>query len=270
MDTWALIAVAYAVMVVLMALMWWWQRVTGNAGIVDVAWSFGTGLCGMWFAWGAAGAPARRGLLGALVGVWALRLGLHLLHRMRQEREDGRYAALRAKWGARTQAYLFAFFQVQAAWAVLFALPMLCAAANPVPALAWHDWLALGIWVIAVAGEAVADRQLARFRHHPAHRGLVCQTGLWRYSRHPNYFFEWLHWWSYVALSIGSVWVWPALGGPLVMYLFLTRVTGIPPTEAQALRSRGDAYRQYQRTTNALFPGPRRRPPVEPHLETTA
>jgi hypothetical protein len=84
----------------------------------------------------------------------------------------------------------------------------------------------------------------------------VCREGLWRYSRHPNYFFEWLHWWAYVFLAIGSPLWWLPMLGVAVMFLFLTRVTGIPPTEAQALRSRGDAYRAYQRTTNAFFPGP--------------
>ena len=81
-----------------------------------------------------------------------------------------------------------------------------------------------------------------------------CQVGLWRYSRHPNYFFEWLHWWAYVLIGIGSPWWWVTVAGVVVMYVFLTRVTGIPYTEQQALRSRGDAYRRYQETTNVFFP----------------
>ena len=115
-------------------------------------------------------------------------------------------------------------------------------------------WLGVITWIVAVCGEAVADRQLARFRAAPGHRGLVCQTGLWRFSRHPNYFFEWLHWFAYVFLAIGSplaIWAW---SGPLVMYVFLRYLSGIPFTEAQALRTRGESYRRYQRTTPMFFP----------------
>jgi steroid 5-alpha reductase family enzyme len=111
---------------------------------------------------------------------------------------------------------------------------------------------------VAFAGESLADRQLSRFRQDPRNRGRVCRDGLWRYSRHPNYFFEWLHWWAYVALAAGSPLWWIAVAGVAMMLLFLTRVTGIPPTEAQALRSRGEAYREYQRTTSAFFPWPPR------------
>jgi steroid 5-alpha reductase family enzyme len=114
-------------------------------------------------------------------------------------------------------------------------------------------WLvsAVLIWVFAVAGETLADAQLARFRTTPGNQGLVCREGLWRYSRHPNYFFEWLHWFSYVALASGAAISWL---GPVLMYVFLRWLSGIPHTEAQALRTRGELYRTYQRTTPMLIP----------------
>ena len=139
----------------------------------------------------------------------------------------------------------------------MFAAPVLLASLNPEP-LGVLDILGGVIWFIALTGETIADRQLDRFRKNPDNRGQVCQDGLWRYSRHPNYFFEWLHWWSYVLIAIGAPWGWLTIIGPLAMLFFVTRVTGIPPTEAQALKSRGEAYRRYQQTTNAFFPGPRR------------
>ncbi|HSS65063.1 MAG TPA: DUF1295 domain-containing protein, partial [Gammaproteobacteria bacterium] len=105
-------------------------------------------------------------------------------------------------------------------------------------------------------GESIADAQLSRFRRDPRNRGKVCRTGLWRYSRHPNYFFEWLHWWAYALIGLGSPHWWVPLTGLAVVYVFLTRVTGIPFTEQQSLRSRGDAYRRYRETTNAFFPWP--------------
>ena len=115
--------------------------------------------------------------------------------------------------------------------------------------------IGIGIWLLSVGGESLADRQLARFRADPAHRGRTCRAGLWRYSRHPNYFFEWLHWFSYVALAIGGArcLVCRCLG-PLLMYVFLRWISGVPYTEAQALRSRGEEYREYQRSTSVLIP----------------
>ncbi len=129
------------------------------------------------------------------------------------------------------------------------------------------DGIGVVVWLVGLGGEAIADRQLAAFRADPRQRGRVCQAGLWRYSRHPNYFFEWLHWWGYVALAVHSPLWWMPLAGVAAMGYTITRVTGIPPTEAQAIRSRGDAYRAYQRTTSAFVPWP---PAPDPRAEETA
>ena len=239
-----------------MAVLWLVQRSRGNAGIVDVAWSFGTGTLGMWFAWSADGYIVRRAVVMAMVGVWGFRLGGHLLRRVSREAEDGRYQQLRREWGNRRQRRLFVFFQYQALWAVLFAAPKLAAAANPQSPLTWFDVTGIAIGMVAVAGEAIADHQLARFRANPTNRSDVCRAGLWRYSRHPNYFFEWLHWWAYIFLAVGSPLWWIPPAGALAMLWFLMKVTGIPLAEAQALRTRGEAYREYQRATSAFFPWP--------------
>jgi steroid 5-alpha reductase family enzyme len=239
-----------------MTILWLVQRRTKNAGIVDVAWSLGVGVLGVFFALLAGGYGPRRFLVAALAAIWSLRLGLYILKRVTGETEDARYTSLREKWGEKTQVYLFVFFQVQAFWGVLFAIPMLLAARNAVPSLGVFDMLGALVWVVAVTGEAIADRQLARFRSDPSNRGQVCREGLWRYSRHPNYFFEWVHWWAYVLIGWQAPHGWLTLFGPALMLLFITRVTGIPPTEERALQSRGDAYREYQRTTSAFFPWP--------------
>jgi steroid 5-alpha reductase family enzyme len=178
-----------------------------------------------------------------------------------REPEDGRYRQMRADWGANADRNLLLFFQVQASWAVLFALPMLAAARSAAP-LGILDLAGVAIWLVGLGGEAIADRQLAAFRADPVNRGRVCQLGLWRYSRHPNYFFEWLHWWGYAALAVQSPWWWLPLVAVAAMGYFITRVTGIPPTEAQAIRSRGAAYRAYQRTTSAFVPWPPRPDPL--------
>lgn len=250
------IGVAWAVMAAVMAALWWVQYRTHNAGIVDVAWSFGTGVCALWFAAIADGDPTRRAITAVLAGVWAFRLGGMLWVRVSSEEEDGRYRMLREKWGPRTQPLMFGFYQIQAFWAMLFAMPMLGAASNPSPAPSWLDFAAMAVWMVGVGGESIADRQLGVFRSNPENKGRVCNTGMWAWSRHPNYFFEWLHWGSYVLLAAtGNLW-WLAVGGMAVMLLFLTKVTGIPLTEARSIQSRGDAYREYQRTTSAFVPWP--------------
>ncbi len=241
----------------LMTGLWLVQRRTRNAGIVDVAWSFATGALGAAFAVAADGDWLRRMVVASLAAAWGVRLGVHLWARVGREAEDGRYRQMRADWGPAADWNLLVFFQVQALWAVLFALPMLAAGRNAAPWSAW-DAIGVGLWLTGLAGETIADRQLAAFRGDGGNRGRVCQVGLWRYSRHPNYFFEWLHWWGYVALAVHSPLWWLPPIAVLMMGYFITRVTGIPPTEAQAVRSRGDAYRSYQRTTSAFVPWPPR------------
>ena len=250
LHVFALVAVLAAVV---MMLGWRWQRRHANAGIVDVLWSACVGGSAVLFAALGDGAWQARATLAVLGGAWGARLALHLWHRVRSEPEDGRYRHLREHWQGH-QGKFFLFFLAQALLVVLFALPFAAVARSPVDG-AW-PWivLAVAIWTGSVAGEAVADRQLARFRADPANRGRTCREGLWRYSRHPNYFFEWLHWFAYIALAVGSSWFWLAWAGPVVMYVFLRWISGIPYTEAQALRTRGQDYREYQRTTPMLFP----------------
>ncbi|MEM7253533.1 MAG: DUF1295 domain-containing protein [Pseudomonadota bacterium] len=249
--------VSWLCLAAMMAGLWWIQARTRNAGIVDVAWAVGTGAVVLAFGFTESdGDPNRCVLVAGLALVWSARLAWHLLSRIMSESEDGRYRYMRESFPNRTQLIMFAFFQVQAGWAILFALPILAAMRNTTALWTLWDILGLIIWIGAFIGETIADRQLAKFRTDPANQGRVCDRGLWRYSRHPNYFFEWLFWWAYLCFAIHSPWWWLALGGVVLMYFFLTKITGIPFTEAQAERSRGEAYREYQRTTSAFFPLP--------------
>jgi steroid 5-alpha reductase family enzyme len=247
----------------LMTAVWARQRRTGNAGWVDAAWTACMGLLPLAYAVLVEGVPWRRALVAVLAGLWALRLLMHLVPRLRRGPEDGRYRAMRAKWGARTQSRLLGFFLAQALVAVLFSYAHLFAMLAPVQVVRGIDLLAVGLWLVGVGGEAVADRQLAAWIADPANRGRTCRAGLWRLSRHPNYFFEWLHWFCWPLLALGGAHAgWAALA-PLVMLLLLLFVTGIPPSEAQALRSRGEDYRRYQRATSPFVPWrPRREEPT--------
>ncbi|MCK7593857.1 DUF1295 domain-containing protein [Pseudomarimonas salicorniae] len=247
-----LLHVLLATMVV-MAIGWEIQRRTRNAGIVDVLWAAAMGGAAIYYSTVGVGCNLPRLLVAMLGGVWAARLSLFLLWRVLHEEEDGRYRYLRRHWND-SQPRFFAFFMGQALFTALFSVPFLVASSKP------HNpvdvWVVLGVlvWAGSLAGESIADRQLARFRSNPENRGKTCRAGLWRYSRHPNYFFEWLHWFAWVFLSIGSEVWWLALLGPLLMGASLVWVTGIPFAEAQSLRSRGEDYRRYQEETSMFFP----------------
>ena len=258
----ALIIAVSLAMAVAMAIAGLVQRRTHNAGWVDVVWTFSTGVAGVVYALFPvhAGAPTVRQLLvAALAACWSLRLGLHIAGRTRQGAEDARYAQFRRDWGTAFETRMFWFLQVQAAAAALLAVSMLVAARNPRP-LSAFDAAGAAVLLVAIVGEAIADRQLRRFRGDPARRGGVCDVGLWGWSRHPNYFFEWLGWIAYPLFAIDASgeypWGWLAVSAPVLMYWLLVHLSGIPPLEQQMLRSRGEVFRSYQARVSAFFPFP--------------
>jgi steroid 5-alpha reductase family enzyme len=149
---------------------------------------------------------------------------------------------------------------MQALSVVLLGFPFLAACSNPSPEVGALEWAGAGLWLLAISGEALADAQLASFKRDPQSAGKVCDAGLWRYSRHPNYFFEWLIWVAYFAFGCASPWGWIGIISPACILYLLLRVTGIPMTEEQSVRSKGDAYRRYQARTSAFVPLPTRQP----------
>lgn len=250
--------IALAVLAVVMALAWLRQRHTRNAGIVDLIWAGSLGGLALAYALTAEGWGPRRVFVAALAGLWSARLTWHLWRRLRDESEDGRYAILRERWGRHFQSRIFWFFQAQALLALVLSLPFLLLCWTPEAGWRAQDALAALLWLVSIGGESLADHQLRSWRGEPTNRGRTCRAGLWAYSRHPNYFFEWLHWLVYPVMGMGLSWGWSLWLAPLLMLLLILKVTGIPPTEEQSLRSRGEDYRDYQKTTNAFFPGPRR------------
>jgi len=251
-------ALGLAAVTIVMMAAWRRQRRTGNAGIVDPLWSGSIGALALVYALGQDGWGPRRALVAGIALVWSVRLTLHLVHRVRSEEEDGRYAALRLELGDRINAWLLWFYLAQGALAVLLSFSMLVPASAA--ATGWRAWdlAAVLIAIVALGGEAIADQQLARWRGDPANAGRTCRTGLWRFSRHPNYFFEWLHWFAYPLIAVGLPLGWTLWGIPALMLLLVLKVTGIPPTEARAVERRGDDYRAYQASTSAFFPLPPR------------
>lgn len=262
MEPSLLVPLVAGLLSIVMTFAWVFQKRVGNAGWVDVFWSVAVGLAGLGFAVvplddGDALTP-RQILVALLVLVWSVRLALHLAERASRGAEDARYANFRKHWGANFQRGLFNYVQLQALAALVLSLSVFAAARNPAPDLRPIDWIGAVLLLVAVAGAGLADRQLRNFRRAHSGERLVCDVGLWAWSRHPNYFFEWLGWVAYPLIAIASPaeysWGWFALSGPIVMYWLLVHVLGIPYLEAQLVASRGEAYRAYQARTNPFFP----------------
>jgi steroid 5-alpha reductase family enzyme len=262
-DALSLVAYAWGAVAALMFVLWIVHLAIRNAAVVDVGWTFGVPLASAVYAWRAETVGPRLGLLLAMTLVWGTRLGVYLLFtRVIGQPEEGRYRELRARWATGLTLKFFGFFQLQGAIDVLLSLPALLVALGPDRHLSAVEWAGFFVWALGMAGEVAADRQLDRFKSNPAHAGKVCMVGLWRFSRHPNYFFEWVVWVGYAVYALGAPFGWLALACPAAMLYFLLRVTGIPATEAHALKTRGEAYQRYQQTTSAFVPWFPRKMPV--------
>ncbi len=264
MNAWLLVGIGINLSMVLMAVVWVVCRKLNNAGFVDVAWSYGFSVVAVVYALAGQGDPLRKGIIAVMVLVWSLRLGTHLLFRVSRHhpKEDARYQALREAFPKRTWLMFFGFFLLQGLLIGVLSTPFAIACANAAPDLSVWEIAGVLLWLTGLGGESLADAQLQRFRGNPQNGGKVCTDGLWRYSRHPNYFFEWIIWIAFFVFALGSPGGWIAVICPLIMLHFLCNVTGIPPAEEQSLKSRGDAYRDYQRTTSAFFPRPPKSPPA--------
>jgi len=249
-----LLLVGSALVVTMMLLLWLLHIRLNNASVVDPGWAAGVAILAVTYALLGPGYLWRRWLGAAMAVLWGGRLAVYLARRIAGQPEEGRYQQLRKEWGGNLKAKFLAFFEFQALLDVFLSLPFLVAALNTNSKLLSLECAAVALWIVAFAGESVADAQLAAFKRDPLTRGKVCQRGLWNYSRHPNFFFEWLIWVAWALFALASPYGWLAVGCPALMLYFLFRVTGIPATEEQALRSRGEAYRRYQQTTSAFVP----------------
>jgi len=239
----------------LMLLLWLIHLPLRNAAIVDAGWAGGLALLGTIYAVVGGGYPPRALLVASMALLWGLRLALYLLFtRVIGHPEEGRYVQLRREWGGNLPLKFLVFFQFQALLCILLSTPFLVAALNAHPTLSLLEYAAAVLWLAAFIGECLADYQLHAFKSNPANRGRTCRAGLWRCSRHPNYFFEWLIWVAFALFAIGSPYGYLALASPILILFFLFRITGIPATEAQALRTKGEEYRRYQQTTSAFVP----------------
>ncbi|WP_293898236.1 DUF1295 domain-containing protein [Phenylobacterium sp.] len=259
---WVLSLVVLVAMTLVMLCAWAFGLARRNGGWTDVFWTFGTGAtlaaAALFPLEAYPGPQPRQWLVAALVALWALRLGGYIAARVSRHAEDARYAKFRAEWGKDYPRNMLFVSLPQAPAAALLGLSVLLAARTPGHDLALRDVLGVAVLMLAILGEGLADAQMKRFKADPANAGKVADIGLWGWSRHPNYFFEWLSWLAYpvIGLDPGRPITLLTLTAPVVMYLLLTRISGIPPLETAQVASKGDAYRRYQARVSAFFPFP--------------
>jgi steroid 5-alpha reductase family enzyme len=259
MFDWTLYLAGLAVTSLLLLSTWLVSIIKRDVSIVDSTWSlmlFAMALTYTGPAWLNGGLSARAMLLLLLVGAWALRLAVHISWRNRGGEEDRRYQAIRRRHepGFAFKS-LYLVFGLQGLLAWFISLPLLAAATGSShPGML--DALAVLVWLTGFGFETAADAQLAAFRARPQNRDRVLDSGLWRYSRHPNYFGECAIWWGFYLLAVaaGGWWSFPA---PLLMTVLLLRVSGVTLLERD-ISDRRPGYRAYVQHTNAFIPGPRR------------
>lgn len=240
-----------------MILLWIVSVRIRDVSIVDVAWGAAGALIALTTFLVAEGALSRRLLLTGLTVLWGVRLALHIGIRKRGTGEDFRYAAMRAEHGeAFPRRSLFTVFLFQAGliWAITMPVQVGQLATEP-SHLTFLDFLGTAVWILGFLFEAVADRQLRGFLADPANRGKVMDRGLWRYSRHPNYFGDSLIWLGIFLVAAATPWGWVTFFSPLLMTFFLVRVSGMPMLEA-ALARRREGYREYMERTSPFIPWP--------------
>jgi len=245
---------------VIMFFVWLWSYRVGNAGVVDIFWSYNFPVIAIILLLLAPGFETRKLLICGMVIFHGARLGTHLLIRVTKHlrQEEPRYAQIRKEWGDKAEVKMAGFFQMQALSNVLLAVPFFIIILNTSAQLNVFEYAGAALWLLSVIGESIADGQLSSFKRNPANKGRVCDVGLWAYSRHPNYFFEWMIWVSYFVFASGSPYGYLGIISPAIILYLLLKVTGIPMTEEQSIRSRGDAFREYQKRVSAFVPWFRR------------
>ncbi len=253
-----MVAAALAI-AALMVTVWVISVIAKDASIVDLVWGLGFVIVAWVVLITTDGTGPRGWLLVGLTTVWGLRLSVHLARRNLGHGEDFRYQNMRAKSPATFWwKSLFTVFALQGALMWVVSLPVQVGQRPPGEPLGILDLIGLAAWIGGFSYETIGDLQLSRFKADPANRGRVLDTGLWRHTRHPNYFGDFMVWWGLyiIALAAGAWWT---LVGPIVMSILLMRVSGVGLLESTIGQHR-PGYDEYVRSTNAFFPGPRKSP----------
>ncbi len=256
MDTMTILLATLMLTVFMMGLTWWWAVKIENFGIIDAIWSFAFLIHAGIFYLFSDSDPTRKMVFFLMIGLWSFRLGYFLSRRIASHHphEDTRYIKLRQEYGVDYKKRFFIFFMYQAISVSILTLPFIFVFKNTNTGLSPFEIAGFIVWLLAVIGESVADHQMNIFKADPKNKGQVCNIGLWNYSRHPNYFFESCIWWGFFIFMLGTSGLVWSIYAPLVILGLLLYVTGVPPSEVQSIKSRGDLYRKYQKTTSVFIP----------------
>jgi steroid 5-alpha reductase family enzyme len=251
----ALFFQASLIILILVTLLWVWSIFIRNVSIIDLFWGFGFVVVNAFYVFQSGGLNARKIVLLVLVTVWGLRLSIYLAWRNIGQGEDVRYQEFRKKYGP-DRYWWFSFFQtflLQGALMMIISLPLLGVSVGPHSStLNLLDILGIVIWIIGFTFEAGGDYQLARFKQNPGNKGKVLNTGLWKYTRHPNYFGDSAVWWAYALFSIAAGSYWYIIGS-IVMTLLIIKVSGVALLE-NSLKNTKPQYREYIQNTSSFFP----------------
>jgi steroid 5-alpha reductase family enzyme len=252
---WQLLLIGWAVAAALLGALYLLQVRTKDATAVDAGWAGSLVALAVLYASLGPGELSHRVLIACLGGLEYLRIASVVLGRIGHG-EDSRYRELRARWRekGREQPTFAIFYQAQAALAAAFSVPFLLTAFNGHDGLEPLEWAGAAVWLFGAAFEAVGDYQLTRFKQNPANKGRTMRYGLWRYSRHPNYFGQCVTWVGFALVATAAPWGWIAWFAPALITYLVLFVTGVPPAEERSLASRGDDYRRYQRETSVFVP----------------
>ncbi|HEX7675926.1 MAG TPA: DUF1295 domain-containing protein [Bdellovibrio sp.] len=255
-NFWMQIVGALVLMTLIMTVTWLFARQWDNYSIVDVVWSLSFSLMGCFYFLTSQGWWLRKALVLLVILLWSLRLSYFLARRIysHHPNEDSRYKTLRKEYGSQIASRFFLFFQYQGVSVVLLSLVFLEPIKNGSEGFSWIECIGFSLSLFSLCGEGIADAQAQKFKSNPENSGKVCDVGLWRYSRHPNYFFESMIWWGFYLTAVGTSGALYTVYAPLTILFILVKVTGIPPSESQALQKRGEAYRKYQARTSAFVP----------------
>ena len=246
----------FVISLILFGIAWYPSVKFKNGALADIIWSFGFFILGVFYCFAEEGWLVRKFVLLSMISLWSLRLGIYLARRTIKhlDREDSRYKHLRESNNLPPALYFLWIFFCQALLQASLTIPFVVSAMDSYESLRIVELVAVGLFIPAFILEMTADKQLEEFKRKPENKGGICKVGLWRYSRHPNYFFEWLIWISFCLFSISSPGGVFSLYSPLVMLIMLHFVSGVGISEEVSLKSRGEAYRQYQKETSAFFP----------------
>jgi len=239
-----------------MVVVWIWAQRLKNAGVVDIFWSFNFLVIAIIVYFFADGNIIRKMMVCSLAALWSLRLGIYLLIRVgaHLSEEEGRYKQLRSEWSPNENIKFFIFFQMQAVSNVFLAIPYFIIASNTSEKISVLEIIGASLWLVSIIGEGISDWQLKQFKKDITNKGKVCEYGLWNYSRHPNYFFQLMIWISILIFALASPYGTLAVLCPLAIGYLIFKVTGIPMTEEQAIRTKGELYKKYQQSTSAFVP----------------